>query len=132
VKAMFSREEWERIIDVIKKERNLGLKIIFKTKEGPRKLEQEWKRNLIKFRVSVRDLRNLWSPNSNGGVLEIRLDGGLIIHGIWILGDKNELVSMRSIVDKSELDLSSIIRSLASSLTTDMIGIMSIDRFPEG
>jgi hypothetical protein len=127
---MFTNKSWDEIIDSIKKKNGSCLEVIIVSPFGPTAIKKNFLKGLGRRGINITSTINWWSASSSFGVLEMETEDGYKIYAVWCPGKENNVIK---ITPKSEIDLTSIIESLASSnVAPGVMRTFSHSRFPGG
>ena len=127
---MFTEESWSQIVSAVNKKNKTCLEVVLRTPFGPTAVEKNFKEGLKTRGVIVQSTINWWSGGSSFGALEIETNNDYKIYAIWSQGLLNQILSIEP---KDQVDLYTIIDSLASSnVAPGVMRTFSHARFPGG
>jgi len=106
------------------------LKLAFRTSENPKALEEKARAAFGGADLGVARLRNRWAPNSGNGLLEIELEAGGYVAGVWVSGDADKLLRVAPLEPG---DVEEMLDAMDSSnIDGGVMRLYSYDWFPDG
>ena len=127
---MFTKKIWDQLIYTIKKKNGSCLEVIIVSPLGPTAIEENILKGLGSRGINITNTINWWSASSSFGVLEMETEDRYKVYAVWCPGEENNVIK---ITPRSEIDLTSILESLASSnVAPGVMRTFSHSRFPGG